>query len=328
MSVLSVLLIFCVAGVCVSPLDVSAKEKEKEPKVSELLRDANEMMAEAQAAYVDGKTTEAIEHYRKALDEISRVERENPRRQATSEFAPLRFRKALCETEIDRIMLESANASARTVAVTDTSALEAKRLERKRAAETNSMQTATVKLGAKQVDGSPVADVAPKVEPSGAAGAEAKVPDIRDDLELAKDMLTVDRFEDVERVALKVLKQEPENREARFLMALARVQQSRHVDAAVVLDDLLADNPEDEPALLLAAGVHVAAGNLAKAMVVLDCAMKVNPKRPEGYSNMAWLLLEMNPAKTDEPELYYRQSVKLGGARDRDLERRLGIKTE
>lgn len=327
MSVSRFLLISCaVVGLGIPVFSVSAKEKEKEAKVSELLKNANEMMAEAQAAYIDGESEQAIEQYRKALAEISRVEQENPRRVATSEFAPLRFRKALCETEIDRIMLESANASARTVAVTDTSGLEAKRLGRKRNAETNAMQAATVKLGSKQMDGSPV--VPPPEQAPAVMGGDGPAGDILEDLEWAKDMLTVDRFDDVERVALKVLKQDPENREARFLMALARVQQGRQVDATVVLDDLLADNPGDEPALLLAGGVYVASGNYAKAMDVLDRAMKVNPTRPDGYSNMAWLLLEMNPAKTDEPEMYYRQAVKLGGTRDRDLERRLGIKTE
>ena len=95
-----------------------------------------------------------------------------------------------------------------------------------------------------------------------------------------------------------------------------------------MIDDLLADNPNDEAVLLLAAGSYTATGNYAKAMDVLDKALKLNPKSPSSYYNMAWLLLEMNPGKIDEPEMYYRQAVKLGGSRDRDLERRLGIKTE
>jgi hypothetical protein len=41
---------------------------------------------------------------------------------------------------------------------------------------------------------------------------------------------------------------------------------------------------------------------------------------------MAWLLLEMRPDALSEAEMYYRQSVKLGLARNRDMERRLGIK--
>ncbi|MDD4102804.1 MAG: tetratricopeptide repeat protein [Kiritimatiellae bacterium] len=313
-----------IAAICV--FSICAVAKEKEPKVSELLKDANELMTQAQEAYVAGEGKQAIELYRKAIDEIVRVERENPRRVSSSEFAPLRFRKALCETEIDRIMLDDVSSSARTVAVTDTSALEAKRAERKKAAETNNVPDVSFKLAAKTESGAqaPVAEI-PEDGADGAAKGEVNVAD---ELEWAKDMLSVDRFDDAEVSLLKVLKAAPESRDARVLMALSRLQQGKHNDAAVVLDDLLADNPRDETTLLLAAGAHAANGSYAKAMDALDKAMKANPQRPAGYYNMAWLLLDINPVKTDEPEMYYRKAVELGGTRDLDLERRLGIKSE
>ena len=144
-TVLAFLVATCV---CVTPVASWAKDKEKKPKVSELLKDANEFMSQAQTAYIDGQSKQAIELYRKALAEIARVEQENEKQVASSEFAPVRFRKALCETEIDRIMLEDVSANARTVAVTDTSALEIKRAERKKAAETNNVPEAAVKLPA------------------------------------------------------------------------------------------------------------------------------------------------------------------------------------
>ncbi len=312
------------AAICLFCLFAAAKDKE--PKVSELLKEANELMAKAQEAYVEGESKQALEHYRKALEEIGRIERENPQRASSSEFAPVRFRKALCETEIDRIMLDDVSSSARTVAVTDTSSLEAKRAERKKAAETNNMPEAAVKLVAK-TEGGVQAPVEKKQE--GFASDDAQGPlNIKEELEWAKDMLSVDRFDAAEIPLLKVLKVDPTNRDARLLMALSRVRQGRHNDAAVVLDDLLADNPQDETALLLAAGAHTANGSYAKAMEALDKAMKANPLRPSGYYNMAWLLLDINPDKTDEAELYYRKSVQLGGARDRDIERRLGIRAE
>ena len=151
---------------------------------------------------------------------------------------------------------------------------------------------------------------------------------VKAELEWAKDMISVDRFDDAEKALMAVLKQFPDRRDARFLMALSRVQQGHHEDAAVVIEGLLADSPNDEPALLLAAGIYAAVGHYSKAMDTLDKAMKADPKRPEGYLNMAWLLLEMNTKGSGEAEMYYRQSVKLGGPRDRDIERRLGIKSE
>jgi Flp pilus assembly protein TadD len=307
-----------------------AQAKEKKPKVSELMKDANDLMSQAQSAYVDGQAKQAIELYRKALAEIARVERENQKEVSSSEFAPLRFRKALCETEVDRIMLEEVNASARTMAVTDTTALEAKREERRKAAETNRVPEAAVKLASKEGAAKPGAEPSkPAAEEEVARPVDPNKPvDAASELEWAKDMISVDRFADAEKSLVLVLKQKPDSREARLLMALSRVQQGHMADATVVIDDLLADNPGDEAALLLLAGAHVAAGAYGRAMDALDKAMKANPKRPEGYHDMAWLLLEMNPKEQAEAEMYYRQAVKLGGARDRDIERRLGIKPE
>lgn len=359
----SLLVVLLAVLVCAGPAAAWAKDKEKEakPKVSVLLKEANRLMEQAQAAYVDGKSSEAIEGYRKALAEIDRVERENAEMIASSEFAPVRFRRALCETEIDRILLEDVNAKARTVAVTDTAELEAKRAERKRAAETNNQATVSKDLAQKTRAGNsdpaaeasadeppaaPVADAKPAVtpeknpEPASApapapekksekpAAASGKPVDVAQELEWAKDMVSVDRFEEAEKALIAVLKQTPENRDARFLMALCLVRQEHFSDAAVIVEDLLADYPKDEAVLLLSAGCHAGNGRYAQAVDLLDRAMKLNPERPEGYLDMAWLLIEMNAKETTEAEMYYRQAVKLGAARDRDLEKRLGIKTE
>jgi tetratricopeptide (TPR) repeat protein len=308
------------AGLCAAPGLGWAKEKA--PKLTELLQGVNDLMAQAEASYVDGNAKEAIEMYRKALAEIDRLEQANAARSSSSEFAPVHFRRALCETAIDRVMLEEMNATARTVAVTDSSVLEAKRAARRKEAETNNMPEATVKLEAKR-GGAPQTEVDEEAPPDAPAGAPANT---REELEWVKDMLSVDRFDEVEKSLVKILKTDPENVDARLLLALTRVQQGRHSDALVILDDLQQDAPKDEAALLLASGAYAATGNYARAMTTLDRLLKVNPGRPDGYYNMAWLLLEMTPGKLEEPELYYRQAVKLGGPRDRDLERRLGIK--
>ena len=325
----TVMVFLVAAGVCVTPSASWAKDKVKKPKVSELMKDANEFMSQAQTAYVDGQSKQAIELYRKALAEIARVEQENEKQVASAEFAPVRFRRALCETEIDRIMLEDVSANARTMAVTDTSALEAKRAARMKAAETNNLPESAVMLASKQGAKTESADEpAPKGEKTPDPGESGKPLDVKAELEWAKDMISVDRFEDAEKALQAVLKQSPEHRDARFLLALSRVQQGRHADAVVVIDDLLADQANDEATLLLAAGSYAAVGHYSKAMDALDRAMKADPKRPDGYLDMAWLLIEMNSKESGEAEMYYRQSVKLGGARDRDIERRLGIKAE
>jgi len=332
------LVLFCAFVFCFAPSDAGAKDKK--PKVSELMKGANDYMSQAQSAYIDGKAKEAIELYRKALAEIVRVEQAHEKEAETAEFAPVRFRKALCETEIDRIMLEEVSATARTVAVTDTRALEAKREERRKAAETNNLPELAVKLSAKQGaskegDVTPAADEEKKVAPPAdekkkgtdvAASDTSKPLNVHEELEWAKDMISVDRFDDANKALMAILKKHPEQREARFLLALSHVQSGHPADAAVIADDLLSDNPNDESVLLLASAAYIANGHYAKAMDAPDKAMKADPKRPDGYFNMAWLLLEMNPKDTKDAELYYRQGVKLGALRDRAIERRLGIK--
>ena len=83
---------------------------KKPEKVSSLLKKSNATMNEAQDAYIDGDIKKAVKLYRRALQEMIEVEERHPTRAKRAEFAPLRFRKALCETEIDRIMLEEVTA--------------------------------------------------------------------------------------------------------------------------------------------------------------------------------------------------------------------------
>lgn len=333
-----------VAAMVFLSVPVEASEKKDPPKVSELMKEANDLMSQAQSAYVEGDSKKAIEHYRKALEEIQRVERENAARVSSSEFAPIRFRKALCETEIDRVMLEEVNATARTVAVSDTSELEEKRRKRHQAAETNHTQEVTIKLAAKSSSGVVLKEEEPKKTKDTPAAPESDVPaadlkpktpdankvDLNIVAELAwiKELVSLDKFDQAFENLVKILRQDPANRQARFMMALIQLRTGRPTDAAVVMDDLLADPEQDESTLLLAAGIYTSAGQYGKAMSALDKTLRLNPKRPEGYFNMAWLLLEMSATDTTEPEMYYRKAVKLGGARDRELEKRLGIKSE
>ena len=59
----------------------------------------------------------------------------------------------------------------------------------------------------------------------------------------------------------------------------------------------------------------------------LDRAVRLNPADPNPYLNLAWLTLVM-PQDSDtlkNAEIYYRQAIKRGAARDRALESRIGL---
>lgn len=309
-------------------VSVGSATKSKKPQVLELIKPATDLMSKAQEAYIATDSKKAIALFREALAVLVKLEQDYPAWAPTATFSPVRFRKAICETEIERILLEEAQASSRTIAVTDTRELEKMRSERTRMAQTNRVMEVTRKLNSK-ANGEEADDVAVKAD---MAAPPVKVSEtnapvrIREELEWAKDMILVERFPEAEAALIKVLKKDGENKEARFLLALANVQQGKASDALIILTDLLEEAPTNEAMLLLASGAHLAIGAHTKAMSLLDTVMKVNPKRPDAYLNMAWLLLDLRPDANAEAELYYRQAVKLGLARNRDMERRLGFK--
>ena len=312
-----------------SPLPAFAKGRDK-IKVSELLKDANKIMSEAQDVYVDGDTDKAVLLYKKALVEIIKLERQYPDRVTSSDFAPLRFRRALCETEIDRILIEQVNVSSRSVAVTDTRELEKKRAERKATAKTNRFAKVSKKLTSKTDAGVVRAQSTetskPKSEDKPKAKSVEKKVDVNVELDWAGDMLEAEKFAEVEKSLIKVLRVDPENFKARYMMALVRIRRAHFKDAQIIIEDLLEDYGRNEGVLLLASGMYMSMEQYAKAMSTLDKALKISPERPDAYLNMAWLLLEMNPREVNDPEMYYRRSVKLGGPRDHELEKRLGIR--
>ncbi len=335
----------------INALKSADDESDKKPeKVSSLLKKSNATMNEAQDAYIDGDIKKAVKLYRRALQEMIEVEERHPTRANSAEFAPLRFRKALCETEIDRIMLEEVTANARSVAVTDTTELEKKRAERKLAAKQHnipdpahklssrkSAQTATEKSAkpavAKKDDTVKKSTKAESIREKKTVDSEKiknlakplKAEEIPGMLEFAKDMHSIEKFDKATESLIRILRAAPDHKEARFMLALIHVQSGHGDDAVILIEDLVADYPKDTAVLLLAAGAYAAAGQNMTALDQLDAAIRNEPARPDAYRNMAWLLAKMTPEKTENAEAYYRKSVKLGASRDKELEKLLGF---
>ena len=102
----------------------SDDESGNEPRISELMEPATELIDEASDLAADGKIDESVEKYRKALDEIDRIERENPERAKSTEFATLRNKRAYVNAAIDSMLLSQVQQNAKVVAVSDTTELE------------------------------------------------------------------------------------------------------------------------------------------------------------------------------------------------------------
>ena len=99
------------------------------PRISELMEPASELIDEASDLAADGKIDESVEKYRKALDELDRIERENPERAKSTEFATLRNKRAYVNAAIDSMLLGQVKRNAKVVAVSDTTELEKKLAE-------------------------------------------------------------------------------------------------------------------------------------------------------------------------------------------------------
>ena len=127
-------------------------------------------------------------------------------------------------------------------------------------------------------------------------------------------------------VLIPMLRHDPANRQVRLLLAIVRTRQSRYDEAIVALEDLRGIR-EDMPILLALSGAYMGAVRYHDALLTLDRAVRLNPADPNPYLNLAWLTLVM-PQEADtlkNAEIYYRQAVRRGAARDRALETRIGL---
>ena len=113
------------------------------PRISELMEPASELIDDASDLAADGKIDEAVEKYRKALDELDRIERENPERAKGAEFATLRNKRAYVNAAIDSMLLSQVKQNAKVVAVSDTTELE-KRLAEEKGLKVSKSQSSKV----------------------------------------------------------------------------------------------------------------------------------------------------------------------------------------
>lgn len=106
--------------------DASQEEKKEPPRLSELMEPASAHIENAFDLAAEGKSKEAIEEYRKALEELDKIEEAEPERSKTPEFASLRTKRAYVTQAIDSLIFVEVQQNAKAIAVTDTSELEKK----------------------------------------------------------------------------------------------------------------------------------------------------------------------------------------------------------
>ena len=265
------------------PFGSGEGDGKKAPRLSELMEGASTNIDAAVDFADEGKTTEAIEAYRRALAELDRVEQDSPDRVDKPEFATLRNKRAYVNAAIDTLLLGQIKANAKAVAVSDTTELEKKLAEEKAAKKDEKGkedQAAKETRAAKEAQEEKMVQEAKKPEP---AARPTRPLSLRD-------------------------------------RVIADIEKGDWPAAELGISEMLAAKPNDSIALNLKAAMEVEQGKLKEAEATLDQAIMSNPRSPYAYYNMADIMLKRDPPNKDAARRYYETGRVMGGQKDERLE--------
>ena len=273
-------------------------DSEEKPRLSTLMEQASTLIGEASDLADEGKTSEAVEKYRLALQELDRVEAENPERAKMREFDTLRTKRAYVSAAIDSLLLEQVRDNARPVAVSDTS-----ELERRLAAE-------------KEGKAKPAAQADEDAAPEEAADAKPQA----DEEGVSKAEKPQKAKASAPRRARARAAAKPAKALSRKERAMQAIGEGDYAAADKIIAEMLSETPNDAAALNLRAVREMAEGKREDAERTLDRAIQSSPRSHYAYYNMAVLMLGDTPPNVDGARRYYETGRALGGPVDAELE--------
>ena len=285
------------------------------PRLSELMEPVSLLIDEASDLAADGKTQESVEKYRAALEELDRIEGENPDRAASQEFATVRNKRAYVNAAIDSLLLGQVRENAKSVAVSDTTELE-KRLaeEKKKLAEEEKKSTEDKKEKPSAEEKKPARDEAEKEDAVEEEKAQASG---------AKKARVASAEENAQASGEKTECQVPEKPLSRREQVIAHIDAGEFAEAELLVSEMLIEKPNGAMALNLKASLEAAQGKLKDAEQTLDQAIMSNPRSHYAYYNMASLLLQADPTNKSAARRYYETGLAVGGPADEQLEESL-----
>lgn len=268
-------------------------------------RQADKLLARADSLYEGGNPGQALPFYKRALARFEKLQEETPE---LHEGMP-QYRVVYCQTQIASITGKLQDSGLLAVEA---------------AKEVVEESPAAPSRAASEDPPERVPATEETSEPEPESGPDAEL--IAADLQRARKLLDSGQAGSASRLLVAVVKEDPANPVARFLLALARVQQSRYDEALAAVEDLEGRN-ESLPLLLLLAAAHCGQESYFDAMLLLDRAITLAPKDPRAYYNLAWLQLAQGQGTEAfrNAEAYYRQAIRLGGKRDKAIELKLGL---
>ena len=306
-------LALCAQGAWYWPFGTDEDSTNAPPRLHRLLEPANDYIELAQDASLNGDADKAIENYRLALGELDRVEAEHPDRAESSEFAPLRLRRAACTAAIDAIRFAQVNENVRPVSVTDTTELQ-KRWDKAHGLEDEEEE---------KKPASPPKEVKAEVKEEAKEEVKAKEEMKAKEEEEEKAKEEVKKTE-TPPPPPKEKKPEPlpKDWDGRIALATKYLRAQDYAAADVLLESMLKERPKDLKALLLRAGAQVGTKSYHAGQRTLERAMRAHPRSYLPYYNLANLLL-LQGDDLDAAQEYYELGRTVGGPVNKALEARL-----
>ena len=334
---LAVACTLCAQGAWYWPFGSDEDSTNAPPRLHRLLEPANDYIELAQDASLNGDADKAIENYRLALGELDRVESEYPDRAETSEFAPLRLRRAACTAAIDAIRFAKVNENVRPVSVTDTTELQKRwnkangvEDEEEKSSEQPKQEakpTQPLKEEGKQEPEAPPPKEEEKREPEAAPpppkeekkGPEVPPPSLpKEEAKLEPEAQPPPPPKEEEKKPAAL----PTDWDGRFAQAVAYLRAQDYPAADVLLESMLKERPKDLNALLLRAAAQAGTKHYYAAQRTLERAMRAHPKSYLPYYNLANLLIQQGEDLETAKE-YYELGRTVGGPVNKALEARL-----
>ena len=311
----------------------------REDSLQDLLRAGDKLMLKAVAANEAGKMERAGGYYRRALQKYEALNESDPG--FMDGLAAIRI--AYCAKQYTNV-LEAASAGVAEVGADGAAEAEAAGAAEAASADVSEVGAAgAAEVSKPQALQPPQPQAAQAAQPQAAQAAETADDSVVEpqppprppynprnfahDFAEARMLMEDGNLSEAAAVLIPMLRHDPSNRQVRLLIAIVRTRQGRYDESIVALEDLRGIR-EDLPVLLALSGAYMGASRYHDALLALDSAIKLNPSDPSAYLNLAWLTLVM-PAEPDtlkNAEIYYRQAIRRGAARDRALEARIGFR--
>lgn len=320
---LAVACTLCARGAWYWPFGSDEDSTNAPPRLHRLLEPANDYIELAQDASLDGDSEKAIENYRLALGELDRVEAEHPDRAESSEFAPLRLRRATCMAAIDAIRFAQVNENVRPVSVTDTTELQ-KRWEKLHglADEEDEEKTPVQAPPQEETKKAPPPEEKEETKPVPPPKEEEEAKPAPPPKEEAKQTPPPEEKKPLSPPEEKKPAPLPTNWDGRIAQAMSDLRAQDYAAADVLLESMLNERPKDLNALLLRAAAQAGTRSYYAAQRTLERAMRAHPRSYLPYYNLANLLIQQG-GDLEAAREYYELGRTVGGPVNKALETRL-----